>query len=46
MKVLLTTGYTADPVIQTGRLEPGVALLRKPFSGIDLTRKVRGVLDS
>lgn len=45
-KVLLTTGYTTDAVILAGHLDVGVSLIVKPFSGVDLTRKVRESLDS
>jgi PAS domain S-box-containing protein len=46
LKVLLTTGYVRDAAMRSGQLEPGVALINKPFSFADLTRKVREVLDS
>jgi PAS domain S-box-containing protein len=46
LKVVLTTGYTGDTVIHTGRLERGVSLMVKPFSFADLTRKVRETLDA
>jgi len=46
LKVLLTTGYANDTIIHAGRLEPGVALVSKPFSFAELTRKVRDVLDA
>jgi PAS domain S-box-containing protein len=45
LKVLLTTGYARDTIVQAGRLEPGVALIGKPFNFADLTKKVREVLD-
>src|SRR6185437_2782283 len=46
LKVLLTTGYSRDTVLHSGRLEPGVALINKPFSFADLTKKVRETLDA
>ena len=46
LKVLLTTGYIRDAAIHSGRLEPGVALINKPFSFADLTKRVREALDS
>jgi PAS domain S-box-containing protein len=46
LKVLLATGYIRDVTVHTGRLETGVALMNKPFSFADLTRKVRDILDS
>jgi FixJ family two-component response regulator len=45
MKVLYMTGYTDDMVIQHKVLEPGVALLQKPFDKVQLARMVRSVLD-
>ncbi len=46
IKVLFTTGYTKNAVVQNGVLEPGVAMIAKPFSISDLAQKVRAVLDS
>jgi DNA-binding response OmpR family regulator len=45
LKVLLTTGYTRDAVVRHGRLESGVELIVKPFTGADLARKICEVLD-
>ena len=45
IKVLYTSGYTEDAIIHHGRLDPGVALLNKPYRKMDLARKVREVLD-
>jgi signal transduction histidine kinase/ActR/RegA family two-component response regulator len=45
LKVLYTTGYTRNAVVHDGTLDPGVALLSKPFSLDQLARKVRQVLD-
>jgi CheY-like chemotaxis protein len=39
LKVLLTTGYAKDTIVHAGRLERGVALISKPFSFADLTKK-------
>jgi PAS domain S-box-containing protein len=44
-RVLFTTGYAPDAAAHGDLLEPGVALLPKPFSIADLAAKVRGVLD-
>jgi two-component system cell cycle sensor histidine kinase/response regulator CckA len=45
VKVLLMSGYTDSAIMQYGVLKPGVAFLQKPFSPLDLARKVRRVLD-
>jgi CheY-like chemotaxis protein len=45
LKVLFTTGYTADAIVHGGRLDEGVALLSKPFSKATLARKIREILD-
>jgi PAS domain S-box-containing protein len=44
-RVVYMTGYTDDMVVQHRVLEPGVALLEKPFTKLDLGRKVRSTLD-
>jgi CheY-like chemotaxis protein len=41
MKVLFTSGYTDDAILQHGVLESGVAYLQKPMTPASLTRKVR-----
>ncbi len=45
IRVLLISGYTDNAIMQYGVLKPGVAFLQKPFSPLDLARKVRRVLD-
>ncbi len=45
-KVLYMSGYAAEEAMKRGLLEPGTALLRKPFTLDDLARAVRGVLDA
>ena len=45
MKVLLISGYTDDPSIQSGGAQAGLAFLQKPFSPIALTQRIREVLD-
>ena len=46
MKVLYTSGYTDDAIVHEGHLDPGVALLRKPYRKADLAQKIREVLGS
>ena len=44
-KIVYMTGYTDDMVVQHKVLEPGVQLLQKPFTRVELGRKVRATLD-
>ena len=45
LKVLFTTGYTANAIVHNGRLDAGVQLLSKPFSASALGVRVRKLLD-
>jgi signal transduction histidine kinase len=45
LKVMYLSGYTADAIVRHGVLEPGVEFLQKPFSPLELKKKVREVLD-
>jgi PAS domain S-box-containing protein len=42
--VLFTSGYTENAIVHGGRLDEGLELLSKPYSGDALARKVRQVL--
>lgn len=44
-KIVYMTGYTDDMVMEHKVLEPGVQLLQKPFTKVDLALKVRATLD-
>ena len=44
-RVLFTSGYTADAIIQCGILEERIAFLEKPFTPGVLAQRVREVLD-
>jgi len=44
IKVLFTSGYTADVIAHRGVLEPDVRFLAKPFTLEALAREVRGAL--
>ena len=46
LKVLFTTGYSRNAIVQQGRLEPGVQLISKPFTVDQLALKVREILDA
>jgi len=46
LKVLFTTGYARDAIVHRGRLDPGVELLTKPFTRVQLATRVRAILDA
>ncbi|HEX7012652.1 MAG TPA: response regulator [Steroidobacteraceae bacterium] len=46
LKVLFTTGYARNAIMHRGRLDRGVELLTKPFSRLQLARRVREILDA
>lgn len=43
LEVLFTSGYTENAIIHGGRLDPGVALLSKPYRKEELARKIRHI---
>jgi two-component system cell cycle sensor histidine kinase/response regulator CckA len=44
-RVLFMSGYTRSHIVQSGILEPGMELLEKPFTPVQLTERVRAILD-
>lgn len=46
IKVLYATGYAESAVVHSGRLDPGVILVNKPYRRAELLEKVRAILDS
>ncbi|HEY3784165.1 MAG TPA: PAS domain S-box protein [Steroidobacteraceae bacterium] len=44
LPVLFTTAYARNAIVHQGRLDPGVNLLLKPYTQLDLARKLRQVL--
>ena len=45
MKTLYMSGYTDNAVVIKGILKPGDQFIQKPFTPVDLARKIRGILD-
>ncbi len=45
LKVLFTTGYTANAIVHGGMLDAGVHFIGKPFSFDQMAAKVRAMLD-
>ena len=45
LKVLYTSGYAEDAIVEHGVIEPGLAFVPKPFTPKALLRAVRAVLD-
>jgi CheY-like chemotaxis protein len=45
-KILFTSAYTETAFLHQGVLNPGIALLQKPFTPSSLAAKVREVLDN
>jgi hypothetical protein len=38
------TGYSRNAIVHQGRLDPGVQLLQKPVTSVELGRKIREML--
>jgi len=45
VRMLYTSGYTDDAIVQHGVLKPGIDLIHQPFSPTQLLVKAREVLD-
>jgi signal transduction histidine kinase/CheY-like chemotaxis protein len=45
IRVLFMSGYTDDAIVRTGVLDEGRPFLQKPFTPIQLARKIREVLE-
>jgi FixJ family two-component response regulator len=45
MKILNISGYADDAIVRRWAIETGMDFLQKPFSLLELTKKVREVLD-
>jgi two-component system cell cycle sensor histidine kinase/response regulator CckA len=46
LRVLYLSGYADEAIVRQGVLDPGIALLEKPFRTTDLAQRVRDALDS
>ena len=44
LAVLFTSGYTENAIVHSGRLDPGIELLSKPYPREALARKIRQLL--
>jgi len=45
MKILFVSGYANNQITKDGEIEVGINLLNKPFSTIDLMKKIKQTLD-
>ena len=43
IEVLFTSGYTENVIVHKGRLDPGLALISKPYRRDALARKIRAM---
>ena len=45
IRVLYMSGYTDEAIVRTGVLDEGKPFLQKPFTPLQLSKKIREVLD-
>ena len=45
LRVLYMTGYSRDAIVHQGRLDAGVSLIQKPLTELDLSIRIRSLLD-
>jgi PAS domain S-box-containing protein len=45
LKVLYTSGYALDTLVERGRLDPGTVILNKPYRKPELARRLREILE-
>jgi DNA-binding response OmpR family regulator len=45
LKVLFMTGYAENAAIASGFLEPGMAMITKPFAMDVLARRIRAIIE-
>ena len=45
LKVLFITGYAENAVVGNGHLDPGMAIMTKPFNMDDLASRIRGLIE-
>ena len=45
-KIIFTSGYTDNQIVQSGNLDKGINFIQKPFSEQTLAKKIRSVLDN
>ncbi|TFG99356.1 MAG: PAS domain S-box protein [Calditrichales bacterium] len=46
LKILFTSGYTDNHIVRSGRLNTGINFIQKPFSILDISKKIRTIIDN
>ena len=46
LRVLFITGYAENALLGNGRLDPGMAVLTKPFAMNDMAARIRSIIES